>query len=186
MNKEPFVQRDPNVPVIILPGSSTLSSDLRASVDSPDDLVEVRSRFNNNRSFFRSVSNRLRIAALMSRAKRAENVTDINAEPFVDESIPLDNVKRANRRESSATGDENRNTDLTNRLQRAKSTKKSLRKTQQPQAEMTDPVQSATRNYYCGNGTIQFWKNFAFETEVKHNNHKKKTKLNFLETKSFC
>ncbi|RWS26931.1 protein ced-11-like protein [Leptotrombidium deliense] len=145
--------------------SGTISDAGRLSNASNDDMVQVRSR--RGRSFFRSIAHRLHVAGHISRAKRADNVTGFDSEPVIDSNIPLSDVRRAIRQESRLSAQGNRQSynegDVPAVQRQFSSQSRASRKgvTQNMLAEQ----QNATRNYYLGRGTIQFWKNFAFEQE---------------------
>ncbi|RWS12646.1 protein ced-11-like protein [Dinothrombium tinctorium] len=159
----------PNTPpVIIIPNpmedcpseqaSPNLESDdTRGSVDSGSEVVSVRQR--RGRSFLRSIAQRLHVAAHISRAKRAENFANVDSEPVVANSIPLDDVKRYARQESILSTQSVSETGIQRQVS------SHSRKGSQKNQEMLAAKQSTTRDYYLGRGTIHFWKNFAFEQE---------------------
>lgn len=174
------------VPGLVSHRSPTLDSTANSSDCEGDNGSQSGLRNRRAPAFFRGVYNRIRVAAYLSHARRARPGNE--AEPDVhtvlgEERIPLSGMKRLVSRQDSTLAP----TDLNPRAQNyghQQSNKSSKSSQQQPLAasshstarsgpnvqhddNMTTTVNtSTTRNYTLAKGSIHFWRNFAFETEV--------------------
>lgn len=145
-----------------LPAPPTVTiqpSGMMESCNSSQSGTEVRQR--RGRSFLRSVYNRLRIAAHISRDRRGDAAA--NADAVIDE-VGLDEIKKFRRQESRLST-----------INQGVESRKSVHYDRQLSApayqnchQQLAPVESVstTRNYILGKGAIHFWRNFTFESEV--------------------
>lgn len=137
--------------------SDTLDSSASSSFGG--DGFEVRHRRGHN--LFRGVLNRLRVAAHLSRARRAEAGNE--AEP--DVSAVLGDMQLEVRRTNEHLNRISYSRQVSNKSQRI--TRTPSHKNSHPVLAPKESVMSSTtRDYTLAKGSVHFWRNFAFETEV--------------------
>ena len=145
--------------------TTTLNSTVSSYGD--DDGIDTLRNRRTGRSFFRGVYNRLRVAALLSRARRTEPGHEAEADvSAVLGDMPLEEV-RLKRHESV-------NARSYTRQESNKSNKKSSQRQLSSNSHLPlSHVESmmagntgTTRDYVLGKGHIHFWRNYSFETEV--------------------
>jgi hypothetical protein len=113
-----------------------------------------------SRDFFRTVGLRLKVAAFLSRARRAENAAEIVNDTLTDQ-FSLSDYKKCVKHDSTS---------------QMKSSFSIQRKPSNTiSQDLTfDSSFSTTRNYILSAGEIHFWKNFAFEEEVRYKRYIKR------------